>query len=178
MKIYTKTGDRGETSLWGGTRAPKSDARVAAYGEVDELNCAVGAALAALPAAARALDAQLRRVQQELFLAGSILAGVDASVPPEAAMRLEREIDAMTAELPPLSRFILPGGCPGAAALHLARAVCRRAERAVVGLKAAPAAVVVYLNRLSDYLFTAARWTNLKAASAETPWEGLPEAAK
>ncbi|MDE2040126.1 MAG: cob(I)yrinic acid a,c-diamide adenosyltransferase [Elusimicrobia bacterium] len=177
MKVYTKTGDRGETGLWGGTRVLKSDARVAAYGDVDELNCALGAALSVLPKAALELGPRLSRLQQELFLLGSILSGVDASIPAEAVRRLEEEIDAMTAELPPLSRFILPDGCPAAAALHVARAVCRRAERSVVAVKPDLPAIV-YLNRLSDHLFTAARWVNLKAGLGETPWAGLPQGAR
>lgn len=167
MKIYTKTGDKGETGLWGGQRVRKDDARVAAYGQVDELNCAVGAALAVLPEEAAALREMLTRVQNELFVVGSILAGVQDPAPsPE---RLEREIDAMTAELPPLKQFILPGGGPAGAALHLARGVCRRAERAVVPLDGVHD-VVVYLNRLSDHLFTAARWANMKSGRTETPW--------
>ena len=151
---------------------------MAAYGDVDGLNCAVGAASAALPAAARGLADQLALVQQDLFVAGSILAGQNYAMPAGGVARLERAIDAMTAELPALTKFILPGGSSAAAALHLARAVCRRAERAVVGLAQPPAAVVVYLNRLSDHLFTAARWANMRAGGAETPWEGLPKSGK
>ena len=152
---------------------PKSDPQVAAYGDVDELNCALGAALACLPAQAHELTERLGRIQQELFVAGAILAGQKAAMPDGAAARLEREIDTMTAELPELRRFILPGGAPAGAALHLARAVCRRAERAVVGLPDAPADVVVYLNRLSDHLFVSARWVNRRAGVAETTWAGL-----
>jgi cob(I)alamin adenosyltransferase len=173
LKIYTKTGDRGETGLIGGRRVRKDDPAVAAYGDVDELNCAVGAASALLAHEARDLKAGLTRVQEELFVAGAILAGQKASVPAAAAARLEAEIDAMTAELPELKNFILPGGSPAGAALHLARAVCRRAERAVVALKSPPADVVLYLNRLSDHLFTAARWVNKLEGAAETPWRGL-----
>ena len=157
---------------------PKDDPRVAAYGDVDELNCSVGAAIAALPQAAQGLSRQLSLVQQELFVAGSILAGQDYAMPSGGAERLEREIDAMTAELPALTKFILPGGSAAGASLHQARAVCRRAERSVVSLQPAPAAVVVYLNRLSDHLFTAARWANMRAGGAETAWEGLPKESK
>lgn len=153
---------------------PKSDPQVAAYGDVDELNCALGAVLAVLPSQAHALSERLTQVQQELFVAGAILAGQKATMPAGAASRLEREIDTMTAELPELRHFILPGGGPAGASLHLARAICRRAERAVVGLDKAPADVVLYLNRLSDHLFVSARWANLRAGVSETLWEGMP----
>ena len=178
MKIYTKTGDSGQTGLRGGARVPKSDPRVDAYGEVDELNALLGLAAGALPR--RRAFAQLRldleKVQGELFQTGAALASPAAS-PEEAAFKagtelwLEAEIDRLSAALPPLSNFILPGGAPPAAALHQARAVCRRAERAVVSLgPAAPAPVVVYLNRLSDFLFVCARWMNYRLRSPETRW--------
>ncbi len=152
---------------------PKSDPQVAAYGDVDELNCALGAVLAALPSQAHALAERLGAVQSELFTAGAILAGQKAAMPSGAAARLEREIDTMTAELPELKHFILPGGGPAGAALHLARAICRSAERSVVALDKAPSDVVIYLNRLSDHLFVSARWVNLRAGLSETLWEGL-----
>lgn len=161
LKIYTKTGDKGETGLIGGKRVRKDEARVAAYGDVDEANAAVGAV------EAPPLRGELAAIQKDLFVIGAILAGQkDAKAP--SAERLEREIDRMTAELPELRHFILPRG-----ALHLARAVCRRAERSVVALPEAPTDVVIYLNRLSDWLFTAARWVNAKNATPETIWEGL-----
>ena len=182
MKIYTKTGDKGETGLRGGTRVPKSHARVAAYGETDELNAAIGLSLGALPRrrAFAKLRLDLERVQDEIFRAGAALSA-PAGTPEAAAFSagteswLEAEIDRMTADLPPLRQFILPGGAPAAAFLHQARAVGRRAERAVVALgPEAPATVVVYLNRLSDFLFVAARWANNRLRAVETRWRGLP----
>ena len=188
MKIYTRTGDKGETGLIGGGRVSKSDPRVAAYGDVDELNCALGAARAALGPDGSALDSALARVQAECFEIGALLAtpgdkleklsssfaqGLSLDTP----KRLEGEIDAWDGELPALKTFILPGGSPAGAALHLARAVCRRAERSAVALAASeplPAGVVVYLNRLSDWLFTAARAVNRRAGRSETPWTGRP----
>lgn len=188
-KIYTRTGDNGETGLWGGARVPKHHPRVAAYGEVDELNCALGAALAALAADERLarLQPRLETIQRELFVVGALLATpgdkLSALAPPfnrglpaDAAKRLESEIDSMDEDLSPLKSFILPGGCPAGAALHLARAVCRRAERAVTAMAqsdAVPEGLAVYMNRLSDHLFTAARWANARAGSSETPWQGL-----
>lgn len=179
LKIYTKTGDSGQTGLRGGTRVPKTHPRVAAYGDVDELNCSLGLALAALPEAKEwtGLRDTLSRVQAELFEVGAALASPDGGAfEGNASARLEREIDAWTAELPSLRQFILPGGGPAGAALHAARAVCRRAERGVAALsqdEKVPAEIVVYLNRLSDHLFTAARWANAKQGRAETPWAGL-----
>lgn len=177
-KIYTRTGDKGETGLWGGGRVSKSHPRVAAYGEVDELNCELGAALAEL-GALEPLTGALTRIQGELFELGALLATPPEkntkAFPPEAAARLESEIDAMDRELQPLKNFILPGGAKAAAALHLARAVCRRAERAAIALSTAsavPSGAIVYLNRLSDHLFTAARWVNAKKGVRETAWAG------
>ena len=180
-RIYTRTGDAGETGLFGGERVPKDDPRVAAYGEVDELNAALGLALALAPQEqSREL---LERVQRDLFTVGAELATPDRArlakaLPgepigdPEIAA-LERAIDAHEAQLTALSNFILPGGTPKAAALHLARTVCRRAERAVVPLArdgAAPPAVVRYLNRLSDLLFVLARAANAAAGRPEVTW--------
>jgi cob(I)alamin adenosyltransferase len=187
MAIYTRGGDRGETGLLGGARVPKSDARVAAYGDVDELNCALGAARAALGAAAPDVDAGLARVQAECFAVGALLAAKDpvaARLPPpydrgmpaDAAARLEREIDGWEARLEPLRTFVLPGGGAAGAALHVARAVARRAERAIVelsGREAVPEGVIPYLNRLSTWLFSAARLVNKADGRAETPWLGL-----
>ncbi len=181
-KIYTKTGDKGETGLWGGGRVSKNHPRVCAYGDVDELNCALGFARAALDATSMgAVASALERVQSELFVVGALLAGgKEKGLAPQAAARLEREIDALTDDLPPLKQFVLPGGCEAGARLHLARGVCRRAERQVVSLASSerlPENVVVYLNRLSDYLFTAARWVNARCGRPETPWKGLEAAS-
>ena len=180
VKIYTKSGDGGETGLFGGGRVRKSDARVEAYGEVDEACAALGVARAAL--GDPELAAELARVQDELFCVGAELAsphGVPAraAVPriePRWAERLERAMDRWDAELPALHAFVLPAGTPGAAALHLARTVCRRAERRVVALAVqaeVDPAVLVYLNRLSDLLFVAARLANHRAGQAETHWD-------
>lgn len=185
MKIYTKSGDRGETGLFGGGRVRKSDARVEAYGEVDEACAALGVARAAL--SDPELVAEVARVQDELFCVGAELAsphGVKAraAVPPiepRWAERLEQAMDRWDRELPVLHQFVLPGGDRGAAALHLARAVCRRAERRVVALASQAEldpAVLVYLNRLSDFLFVAARVANLRAGQPELHWD--PRAAR
>lgn len=171
MKIYTRTGDRGETSLFGGARVPKNDPRIEAYGTVDELNSLLGVVLAIES------DVQLLAVQRDLFEIGAHLAspgtsrftGVDSSRIEE----LERGIDAMEAELAPLKSFILPGGTPAAAQLHVARTVCRRAERLVVALHdddPATLSSITYLNRLSDYLFVAARYANHKRGVEDVPW--------
>lgn len=180
MKIYTKTGDAGETGLFGGPRVRKSDPRVEAYGEIDELNAAVGAARALVEDPE--IDLQLAKVQEELFCVGAELAtphGAKArsaipAVDAAWAARLEAAIDDLDEELPPLTRFVLPGGTRTAAALHLARTVCRRAERRAVALAAESAVepgVLVYLNRLSDFLFVAARIANHRAKKEETLWD-------
>lgn len=161
-KIYTRTGDAGETGLVDGSRASKADPRFAAIGDVDEANSAVGVALLAV--SDEAARAMLGRVQNELFDLGADLAtpeGIDGAlrIQPDQVARLEREIDAMNEDLEPLRSFILPGGGGGSAALHLARAVARRAERAAVA--SAPSfnpVALHYLNRLSDHLFVLARW--------------------
>lgn len=189
MTLYTRTGDKGDTGLFGGGRVPKSHPRVAAYGSVDELNCALGAARAAVGPEHPGLDPALARVQGECFVVGALLATpadklgklgapFDRGLPSGATARLEAEIDAWETELAPLKTFILPGGAAAGAALHVARAVARRAEREVVELAAAepvPDGVVVYLNRLSSWLFVAARWANKKQGRPETPWTGLPK---
>ncbi len=179
MKIYTKTGDDGQTSLFDQTRVSKADARVDAYGEVDELNACLGAARAAGLDAD--LTAALEAIQEELFAVGARLADPSAKIAgrvTKAAVtaaqveRLERLIDSLETELPPLRRFILPGGALGGAMLHLSRTVCRRAERRVVGLgdgRVDPL-VTIYLNRLSDLLFVMARAANRRAGAAETEW--------
>ena len=179
MKIYTKSGDGGETGLFGGDRVRKSDPRVEAYGEVDEANASIGTARAALTDPE--LDAELGRIQSELFAIGAELAsphgaksrGALPAIEPAWAIRLEQAMDGWDATLPELRAFVLPGGTPGAAALHQARCVCRRAERQVVALAAqveVDPQALVYLNRLSDLLFVAARIANLRAGRAETCW--------
>jgi cob(I)alamin adenosyltransferase len=179
VKIYTKTGDLGETSLFDRSRVSKADPRVDAYGEVDELNACLGTVLAAGTDAD--LGEALTAIQKDLFAVGARLADpssriasrvAKASVTEADVARLEQTIDRLEAELPPLVRFILPGGSPAGALLHLARTVCRRAERRVVGLGsgAVEPAVVVYLNRLSDLLFVMARAANHRARAPEVEW--------
>jgi cob(I)alamin adenosyltransferase len=189
MAIYTRAGDKGDTGLYGGGRVPKSHPRVTSYGEVDELNSALGLARAAFrddPALA-SVDQGLARIQAECFIIGALLATpgdklgklappFDTGLPADASKRLETEIDAWEINLTPLKTFILPGGGRAGAAMHMARAVCRRAERAVVELSAlepVPDGVLVYLNRLSTWLFVAARFVNKETGHAETPWTGL-----
>jgi cob(I)alamin adenosyltransferase len=160
-RIYTRTGDAGTTGLVDGSRVSKADPRVAAIGEVDEANSAIGLAV---PLVEPALAAELSRIQNDLFDLGADLAtpdGIDGALRlvPAQVERLERAIDAMNDGLAPLTSFVLPAGGNGAAALHLARAVTRRAERAMVAAGAGGAAAA-YVNRLSDYLFVAARWVN------------------
>jgi cob(I)alamin adenosyltransferase len=183
MKIYTKTGDTGDTGLFGGGRVPKSHPRVEAYGDVDELNATIGVARAAGSPPDPQIDALLVHVQQDLFAIGALLATPDrermrmhldkAKIDQERVAELERAIDAADAELEPLRAFILPGGSPKAAALHVARTVCRRAERRIVDIAdemEIPPLVIVYLNRLSDLLFTLARLANKRASAEETAW--------
>jgi len=163
-RIYTRTGDAGTTGLVDGSRVPKDDARMAAIGDVDEANSAIGVALVAV--AAGPVRDELGRVQNDLFDLGADLAtplAIDGALRVVAAQveRLEAAIDALNDDLSPLTSFILPGGDPGSSGLHLARAVTRRAERAVVTMgDAASPAALMYVNRLSDYLFVAARWLN------------------
>jgi len=179
VKIYTKTGDSGETSLFDKSRVSKADARVDAYGEVDELNACLGAARAAR------LDADLtgviEQIQSELFAVGARLADPSRKIAPrveKAAVtevevtQLEMMIDRLDEQLPPLRRFILPGGSTAGALLHLARTVCRRAERRVVSLGpgAVEPIIIVYLNRLSDLLFVMARVANQRAGTTEVEW--------
>jgi cob(I)alamin adenosyltransferase len=184
MKIYTKTGDRGDTGLFGGARVSKASARVSAYGDVDELNSLLGVVCAYVQDHARV--AELRRVQSDLFTLGAELAKdpakeVNLGVPllsESEIERLERSIDALDRELAPLKTFILPGGSVSAAFLHVARTTCRRAERAVVSLAQSDtlrSELVRYLNRLSDWLFTLARAENASAGIADVPWVGRHE---
>ncbi len=178
MKLYTKTGDDGTTGLFGGGRVKKASARVEAYGTVDELNAAIGVARATK--LEPFTDGVLAEVQVDLFTLGAELACVPGKeaklsmklIEAADAERLERAIDAAEEGLPPLKNFVLPGGSPQAAALHLARTVCRRAERSVLALDDVPARreVVVYLNRLSDLLFVLARKANATLGVEDVPW--------
>ena len=178
MKIYTKTGDAGETALFSGGRVPKTHLRVEAYGTVDELNSLLGIVRAA--ELSQRADNWLSDVQRQLFCLGTDLATPrDAKaewitrIGAEDIQWLEDTIDKMTSELEPLKNFILPGGTPAAATLQYARAVCRRAERLTVGLTHQEDIgdyIVAYLNRLSDWLFTLARYENMRAGEAETKW--------
>lgn len=179
MKIYTRTGDAGETGLFDGTRVPKSDARVDAYGEVDELNGLLGVARTQHVDAD--IDEVLLHLQRDLFALGARLADPNAriaqrvtkaAIGEDAVARLESWIDRLEEELPPLRRFILPGGSAAGATLHLARTVCRRAERRIVGLgrDAVDPVLIAYVNRLSDLLFVIARAVNRRAGIAETEW--------
>jgi cob(I)alamin adenosyltransferase len=179
VKIYTKTGDAGDTSLFDGTRVSKTDLRVVAYGDVDELQACIGVARAAkLPAD---LDEMCVTLQRDLFALGARLADPSHKIAKrvekivindDSVARLEGWIDQLDTEIPPLRHFILSDGCPAGAALHLARTVCRRAERSilVLGKDAVEPVVVIYINRLSDLLFTMARAANHRAGSPETPW--------
>jgi cob(I)alamin adenosyltransferase len=181
MKIYTKTGDAGETGLFGGGRVPKNDPRVEAYGDVDELNAVLGMvrAVEVMPR----IDEVLVPVQRDLFAIGALLATPNlekmrqhlekARIDAARIEELERAIDDCDRELEPLRAFILPGGTPKSAALHVARTVCRRAERRIVALQEGteiPNLVIIYLNRLSDLLFTLARLANKRAGAGEVTW--------
>lgn len=179
MKIYTRTGDSGETGLFDGTRVPKSDARIAAFGDVDELGAWLG--LARASGLDADLQSMLERIQRDLFAVGARLADpahkiagrvTKAAVTGEDVARLESWIDELEAALPPLRRFILAGGLPGGAALHVARTICRRAERAVVSLGrgAVEPDLLTYVNRLSDLLFVMARSANNRAGAPELEW--------
>jgi cob(I)alamin adenosyltransferase len=181
MKIYTKTGDQGETGLFGGPRVRKDSPRIEAYGTVDELNAMLGAARVDTAELDASLDELLARVQNDLFDLGAELATPQAekhrrAISAAQITELEQAIDRYEERLPPLREFILPGGCPAAAQLHLARTVCRRAERLVVTLSAAPGEsvsdhAIIYLNRLSDLLFVLARVANQLAGEADVAWQ-------
>jgi cob(I)alamin adenosyltransferase len=178
VKIYTRTGDTGDTSLFDGTRVRKSEPRVEAYGDVDELNACLG--LARASGADHEIADELIRLQRDLFALGAQLADpgdkiaarvAKAALGDDDVARLEQLIDRYEAELPALRRFILAGGSPAGAALHVARAVCRRAERRMVALEPAVDAVLVrYVNRLSDLLFVLARAVNHRSGAVETEW--------
>jgi cob(I)alamin adenosyltransferase len=181
VKIYTKTGDAGDTGLFGGGRVAKDDPRVEAYGDVDELNAFLGVARAVelMPR----IDEVLVPLQRDLFAIGALLATPDrdrmaqqlqkARIDDRRIAELEQAIDDAESELEPLRAFVLPGGTPKAAALHVARTVCRRAERHIVRLQhdvEVPGIVVIYMNRLSDLLFTLARLANKRAGAGEVTW--------
>ena len=178
MKIYTRTGDTGETSLFSGDRARKNDPRVDAYGEVDELNAWLGLARASSLDAT--VSAEIVSIQRDLFAVGAQLADPGDKLAPRVTkavigddhiLRLEQLIDRLEDELPPLRRFILAGGTPAGAALHVARTVCRRAERRIVGLDPPVDPVLLrYLNRLSDLLFVLARLVNHRSGAPEIEW--------
>ena len=179
MKIYTRTGDAGETALFDGSRVSKADPRVDAYGHIDELNAVLGQARAA--GVDPAMDAWLDRLQRDLFALGAQLADpasriaarvTKADIGRDDTARLEAWIDEAEAELAPLRRFVLPAGVPSSAALHLARTVCRRAERHVValGAEAVDADLLAYVNRLSDLLFVLARLANARAGVSDQEW--------
>jgi cob(I)alamin adenosyltransferase len=181
MKIYTRTGDEGETGLFGGGRVPKDHPRVAAYGDVDELNSVIGLVRATEPVTL--FDELLASIQRDLFSIGGHLATPDpakvaralarAELSDERIALFERAMDEAELELPALRAFVLPAGTPKAAALHVARTVCRRAERAVVALAhetTVPEQFLVYLNRLSDLLFTLARLANFRGGAGDVTW--------
>jgi cob(I)alamin adenosyltransferase len=179
MKIYTRTGDDGSTGLIGGQRVRKNDARIECYGTIDELNAALGLACAC---ADTELSAQAHEIQCELFVIGSHLASPDHQPTGSGALpaldehmiaRLEMQIDSAESQLPTLRNFILPGGSELGARLHLARTVCRRAERLLVAFsleRPVPGVMITFLNRLSDWLFVQARLANHRAGVADIPW--------
>lgn len=180
MKIYTKTGDAGETGLFGGPRVPKCHPRIAAYGDVDELNAVLGWARSLEPP--QSIESVLGPIQHDLFAIGGELAAVDPEKLPvrfnglQRIAALETSIDQHESQLQPLKQFILPAGTPPAAALHMARTVARRAERSVVDLAATDGTtispdVMIYLNRLSDLLFVLARSVNSQLGVSDVPWE-------
>lgn len=178
MKIYTKSGDKGETSLFGGVRVSKDSLRIESYGSVDELNCILGITRSLTPN--KTIDSILRKIQNQLFILGADLATpkshrrpVIPRISKSHFLFLEKVIDTLEKELPPLKTFILPGGSPVASSLHFARTVCRRAERHVVRLSKTEEtgdAVLIYLNRLSDLLFVMARYANVCENHQEVKW--------
>lgn len=177
MKIYTKTGDAGMTSLIGGHRVPKYNQRIEAYGTVDELNSHLGIVIAGIKDNEQQLF--LTKVQSDLFTIGSKLASVDGSkmvlpeIYSEDVTQIEEQIDRMDLQLEPLKNFVLPGGSMIVAQIHVARCVCRRAERLVVYLnyeEKLEEVLITYLNRLSDYLFTLSRYEAMQTKTVETPW--------
>jgi cob(I)alamin adenosyltransferase len=181
MSIYTRTGDKGKTSLFGGKRVLKSDSRIETYGTIDELNSVLGVAVSHLSGKNKQLEADLERIQSDLFAIGSYLADPAGKSIPRLAERIvdfEQEIDRQTRLLPALRNFILPGGGKTGASLHQARTVCRRAERHLVALmqqETVDENVLKYVNRLSDLLFSTARFVNHREQKKETVWTGQAE---
>lgn len=181
-KIYTRTGDKGDTALFQGGRVPKDDPRVMAYGTVDELNSFLGLAMSLLGDCLPEIRSLLTGIQQDMFNIGAELASPTArkavpTVTPASVTALEQSMDKLEADLEPLRQFILPGGTPAAAAVHCARSVCRRAEREIVRLSREHPVnpdILAYCNRLSDLLFVLARWLNHKSGVAEPKWEHGP----
>ncbi len=189
LKIYTRGGDQGKTSLFSGERVSKNHERVDAYGEMDELGSVLGALAASLPEQQESLIEEIRQIQSDLLHAGALLSTSPDSASfrsltpflPEQSRWLENAIDRMDAILPPLKSFILPGGEMSAAWAHIARTVCRRAERRIIGLTASGTdtekiqeyllPVTAYINRLSDYLFVLARWCNHIAGRPDISWK-------
>lgn len=178
MKIYTRTGDNGSTGLFGGPRVSKDDIRIEAYGTVDELNAAIGSARSSEPS--ETIDGELKQIQSELFSIGAELATPDPEahglcvIGSDHIERLEKWIDEHELEVPPLTHFVLPAGAKLSTDLHLARAICRRAERRVVtmassGIKVSDS-LIIYLNRLSDLLFVLTRVANYQAGVGEVEW--------
>jgi len=186
MKIYTKTGDKGETSLWGGRRVKKSDLQIEAYGTVDELNAHIGVLLAQMSPGDSDLKEMLGGIQNDLFTIGSMLAADPqstkkhklVSLNPTATTNLENEMDRLDQALSPLQNFILPSGSNGVAAAHVCRTVCRRAERRAVALDQGEQldSICTYLNRLSDYFFVLARYIAFKNDVSEVIWRA-PDAS-
>ena len=176
MKIYTKFGDKGKTSLFGGSVVSKSDLRVAAYGDVDELNAILGTVVSV--SEFELLTSSLTKIQNDLVVVGAELSSKNAktkSISPIRVGELEQEIDALWEPLPHLSNFILPGGSKTASLLHLARTVCRRAERNIVALseiESVNSDIIMYINRVGDLLFTQARYVNYKKKIPEIIWKG------
>lgn len=184
MKIYTRQGDEGQTSLYGGQKVAKNNRRVCAYGALDELNAAIGCAVSQLDESTTttrltALKTHFQLIQNELFNLGAELATPDPTslkidlVSDSDVARLEAEIDVMEQDLPPLKTFILPSGAQPASSTHFARAVCRRAEREIIGFHLETPVrgeVIRYMNRVGDYLFVAARWINHHEKRGETKW--------
>jgi cob(I)alamin adenosyltransferase len=180
MKIYTRTGDSGQTGLFNGKRVAKCHPRVAAYGDVDELNAMLGLAESLI--SDPGIRKTLVEIQKDLFSVGAQLADPDFgeksrsskfSIPANRIADLEQQIDYWETEIAPLQNFILPGGCQAGASLHVARTVCRRAERQIIHLsqqEKLPPTTLTYLNRLSDFLFVLARYVNHKAKAPEIPW--------
>lgn len=183
MKIYTKTGDKGDTSLIGGERVGKNDPRIEAYGTIDELNAFIGLAITHLPLHIKELRDDLIKIQHHLFDIGAELASLSdrkvkaMKIPRVRATKiawLEDHIDRYHKEVPELKHFILPGGSETSSALHVARSVCRRAERAIIALadtQSVNPELIKYINRLSDFFFAAARYSNHKTGTPDTLWE-------